>query len=65
MGWVTRHQFAMASISAFIVFSFAFFFHYYLYNPHDWGAFAFWIPIYVSPFYVVAGLSKLTEKEDG
>lgn len=51
-----------ALICSLVVATFGLLFHFYNVTPHDWGAVAMWLPIYISPVWGVAGYSYLTER---
>lgn len=62
MSWFENHPFKMALICSVVIGSYCFLFHGIKVLPHDWGAVAMWIPVYISPLWAVAGASSLSER---
>lgn len=58
-----NHPFISGLIASLIIISFGAIQHFNFHIPNDWGAFAFWIPIYLSPIGIVSTLSWWTEKK--
>ncbi len=51
-----------AIISSLVVSCGALLFHALTVTPHDWGAVFMWLPVYVSPIWIIAGASSLSER---
>ena len=51
-----------ALICSLIVTIYGFLFHGYNVSPHDWAVVFMWMPVYISPIWVIAGFSWLSER---
>jgi len=51
-----------ALICSIVVAGYGLLFHFINVNPHDWGAVAMWLPVYISPIWGTAGISYLSER---
>ncbi len=59
-----KHFFRGAIITSVVVVLFGMMFHYYNVTPHDWGAVALWLPVYISPIWAISGFSWFTQRKD-